>query len=85
MTVGSRAQVLHGTATETSGGLVKKNLKLNKTTGEIVSKDKVKSSKKNPWIEAVGKAKKKLKITGFALIEGELLKKSREIYEKSKK
>ena len=37
MTVGSRAQVFHGTADKTSGGLTKKDLKKNKY-GEIVSK-----------------------------------------------
>lgn len=40
-TVGSRAQVMHGTAVHTSGGLLKKDLKYNKQ-GRIVS---VKKSK----------------------------------------
>jgi hypothetical protein len=62
MTIGSRAQVLHGTADETSGGLKKKDLVLCKKSGEIVSKDKSKSEKKNPWIVALAAAKKKLKI-----------------------
>lgn len=35
-TVGSRAQVMHGTALRTSGGLTKKDLKYN-TKGQIVS------------------------------------------------
>lgn len=35
--VGSRAQVMHGTAHHTSGGLTKKDLKYNKY-GRIVSK-----------------------------------------------
>ena len=34
--VGSRAQVMHGTAEKTSGGLTRKNLKRNKY-GRIVS------------------------------------------------
>lgn len=84
MTVGSRAQVLHGVATETSGGLKKKDLKLNKESGEIVSKDKVKGSKKNPWIAAVAKARKELKIEGFKLLEGKFLEVARKIYAKSK-
>ena len=41
-TVGSRAEVMHGNAKRTSGGLRKKDLKYNKKTGKIVS---VKASK----------------------------------------
>jgi len=80
MTVGSRAQVYHGNATETAGGLKKKDLKMK--DGEIVSKKKAKGAKTNPWIKAVAKAKKELGITGFALVQGELLKRAREIYSK---
>ena len=75
MTIGSRAQVYHGNATETAGGLKKKDLKMVK--GEIVSKAKSKDEKKNPWIVAVAKAKKELKIKGFALVQGPLLAKAR--------
>ena len=80
MTIGSRAQVYHGNATETAGGLKRKDLKMR--DGEIVSKKKAKDAKTNPWIKAVAKAKKELGITGFALVQGELLKKAREIYSK---
>ena len=80
MTVGSRAQVFHGTADRTAGGLTKKDLKMK--DGEIVSKAKAKTEKKNPWIAAVAKAKKELKIKGFALVQGPLLAKAREIYAK---
>jgi len=80
MTVGSRAQVMHGNATQTAGGLTKKDLKMVK--GEIVSKKKAKGEKTNPWIKAVAKAKKELGITGFALIQGKLLTRAREIYAK---
>jgi hypothetical protein len=80
MTTGSRAQVYHGNATETAGGLKKKDLKMVK--GEIVSKSKSKDEKKNPWIKAVAKAKKELGIKGFALVQGPLLAKAREIYSK---
>jgi DVNP family len=80
MTVGSRAQVYHGNADRTAGGLTKKDLK--KKDGEIVSKKKAKDAKTNPWIKAVAKAKKELGITGFALVQGELLKRAREIYSK---
>jgi phage terminase small subunit len=80
MTIGSRAQVYHGTATETAGGLKKKDLKMVK--GEIVSKAKSKDEKANPWIKAVAKAKKELGIKGFALVQGPLLARAREIYSK---
>jgi hypothetical protein len=80
MTVGSRAQVYHGNATHTAGGLTKKNLKMK--DGEIVSKKKAKDAKKNPWIQAVAKAKKELGIKGFALVQGKLLTRAREIYSK---
>ena len=80
MTVGSRAQVYHGNATHTAGGLTKKDLKMK--DGELVSKKKAKGAKSNPWIKAVAKAKKELGIKGFALVQGELLKRAREIYSK---
>jgi hypothetical protein len=80
MTVGTRAQVYHGTASHTAGGLKKKDLKMK--DGEIVSKAKSKGEKTNPWIKAVAKAKKELGIKGFALVQGELLKRAREIYSK---
>lgn len=80
MTVGSRAQVYHGNATHTAGGLTKKDLKSK--DGEIVSKAKSKVSKKNPWIKAVAKAKKDLGIKGFALVQGPLLKRAHEIHAK---
>lgn len=78
--VGSRAEVYHGVAHHTSGGLVKKDIKMK--AGELVSKAKSKDQKKNPWIKAVGKAKKELGITGFALVQGKLLERAREIYKK---
>jgi hypothetical protein len=81
MTIGSRAQVYHGNADQTAGGLTKKDLKMDKK-GEIVSKSKSKGEKKNPWIKAVAKAKKELGIKGFALVQGPLLTKAREIYSK---
>jgi hypothetical protein len=82
MTTGSRAQVYHGNADQTTGGLKKKDLKMVKKTGEIVSKAKSKDEKTNPWIKAVAKAKKALGIKGFALVQGPLLAKAREIYSK---
>lgn len=43
--IGSRAEVMHGTAIKTSGGLTKKHLKYNKA-GRIVSKHKSRTAKK---------------------------------------
>lgn len=45
-TVGSRAQVMHGTAKKTSGGLEKSDLAYNKS-GSIVSKKKSLEAKKS--------------------------------------
>ena len=45
MTVGSRAEVFHGTADKTSGGLEKKDLKMK--DGRIVSKAASKAAKKS--------------------------------------
>ena len=80
MTIGSRAQVMHGNATHTAGGLTKKDLK--KKDGEIISKSKSKDAKANPWIKAVAKAKKELGIKGFALVQGPLLARARQIHGK---
>ena len=53
VTVGSRAQVYHGTAHHTSGGLTKKNLMKNKW-GRIVSSKKHKTAKKEKRLEKAG-------------------------------
>ena len=45
MTIGSRAEVFHGNADQTSGGLKKKDLKLK--DGRIISKAASKASKKS--------------------------------------
>lgn len=80
-TIGSRAQVFNGTAHHTSGGLLKKDLKQNPKTLEIVSRIKAASEKKNPWIVAVGKAKKALKIKKG---DFQLVTKGTPLYEKAK-
>ena len=80
-TIGSRAQVFNGTAHHTTGGLVKKDLKKNPKTGEIVSKAKSSGEKKNPWIVAVAKAKKELKIKKGEMV---LVTKGTPLYEKAK-
>jgi len=46
--IGSRAEVFHGQATKTSGGLTKNDLIKNKI-GRIVSKKKVQQSKKSKF------------------------------------
>ncbi len=51
--VGSRAQVMHGTAHHTSGGLTKKELKYNKW-GRIVSRKKSSQAKKTKRLEKAG-------------------------------
>tara|TARA_Y100000389_G_scaffold89478_3_gene85969 strand:- start:8320 stop:8628 length:309 start_codon:yes stop_codon:yes gene_type:complete len=52
-TVGSRAEVFHGTAKQTSGGLMKKHLMKNKS-GAIVSKKKHLTAKKEKRLEKHG-------------------------------
>lgn len=51
--VGSRAQVMHGTAQKTSGGLTRKDLKMNKW-GRIVSKAKSAKAKKENRLSKMG-------------------------------
>lgn len=54
MEVGSRAQVMHGKAKRTSGGLAKKDLKYNKRGG-IVSRKKSRTMKKGgAWKKRFG-------------------------------
>jgi hypothetical protein len=72
---------MNGTAHHTTGGLEKKDLKRNPKTGEIVSKDKAKGAKANPWIKAVTKAKKEL---GIAKGEMAFPKKGSELYKTAK-
>ena len=54
---GSRAQVMHGTALKTNGGLTKKQLKVK--NGRIVSTKKS-NTKKNPWMQSLDQARKEL-------------------------
>lgn len=51
--IGSRAQVMHGTAHHTSGGLTRKDLKMNKW-GRIVSKAKSSKAKKENRLAKMG-------------------------------
>lgn len=52
-TFGSRAEVFHGTAKKTTGGLIKSALMKNKH-GEIVSKKKHFTAKKEKRLEKAG-------------------------------
>ena len=56
--VGSRAEVWHENAKHTSGGLEKKDLKMNKR-GRIVSRKKSKTAKKQKRLEKAGFKPKK--------------------------
>jgi hypothetical protein len=51
--IGSRAQVMHGTAQKTSGGLTRKDLKMNKW-GRIVSRAKSSKAKKENRLAKMG-------------------------------
>ena len=58
MTTGSRASVFHGNSDNTSGGLTKKDLMMNKW-GRIVSVKKHKTAKKQKRLEKAGYFAKK--------------------------
>ena len=64
--VGSRAQVHHGTAYKTSGGLTKNDIIMNKN-GRIVSKKKHNTAKKEKRLVKAGYGTKKGKF-GFVKI-----------------
>lgn len=66
MLMGSRAQVWHGTAYKTSGGLSKHHLMQNKA-GRIVSKDKHMTAKKEKRLVKAGYGTKKGKF-GFVML-----------------
>lgn len=51
--IGSRAQVMHGTAHHTTGGLTKSDLKMNKW-GRIVSRKKSAKAKKDNRLVKLG-------------------------------
>ena len=63
-TEGSRAEVMHGKAVRTSGGLTKKELKYNKQ-GRIVSKKKSQIAKKDKRLEKAGYKTKKGEFGSF--------------------
>ena len=85
MTVGSRAEVFHGTADKTSGGLAKKDLLMK--DGRVISKAASKASKKslksNPKFKAFIDAAKKKKDC-FCLVPKEGTKAYKKIIKASK-
>lgn len=80
-TFGSRAEVFHGTSKKTSGGLEKKDLMKNKH-GEIVSRKKHLTAKKEKRLEKFGYFTQKGKF-GFVKKDKKGARKSRK--SKSKK
>merc|ERR1712159_71631 len=84
---GALSAVFSGKIMKSKGGLKKDQLVKNKN-GLVVSKKKSAAGKKNKWVAAVGKARKELKIKGFAPVGGKsaagqkLLKLARSYYKK---
>merc|ERR1719460_3315176 len=74
----SKVMVLRGSKAKTVGGLTSSDLMKNKR-GRVVSKKQHAHGKKQPWMQAVVKARKALKITGFAAV-----KKGTPLYAKAK-
>ena len=72
-TIGTRAEVYHGTARRTSGGLTKNELMINKH-GRIVSKRKHNTAKKEMRLLKFGYATKKGK---FGFVKTKSSKRSR--------
>merc|ERR1719230_1228055 len=64
----SKVLVLRGSKEKTVVGLTSKDLFKNKR-GKVVSKKAHAHGKKQPWMQAVVKARKALKITGFAAVK----------------
>lgn len=83
-TVGSRAEVFHGNAKHTSGGLTKKDLIKNKH-GRIVSKKKHNLEKKTMRLKKLGFGTQKGKFGMVKLSQGKKAKKARRTARKSKK
>ena len=75
-TFGTRAQVMHGTAKKTTGGLQKKHLKYNKQ-GRIVSKKKSMSARKEKRLQKAGWVTEKGKFGAVKKIGKQSPKKSK--------
>ena len=76
MITGTRAQIWHGTAYETTGGLTKKDLMMNKH-GRIVSKDKHITAKKEKRLVKAGYLTKKGKFGFIKVGKSEKSRKTR--------
>ena len=74
--VGTRAEVMHGNAKHTSGGLEKKDLKMNKR-GRIVSRKKSMTAKKQKRLEKAGFKPKKGTFKLFKKSDGKTRRKRR--------
>ena len=72
MLIGTRAQVWHGTACKTSGGLTKKDLMQNKA-GRIISKSKYSTAKKEMRLVKAGYGSKKGRF-GYVKLSGKTKK-----------
>ena len=68
--VGTRAQVMHGNAKQTAGGLKKKDLKYNKQ-GKIVSKKMSQRAKKEKRLQKAGYTTKKGQFGAFKMRGGD--------------
>merc|ERR1719410_1794611 len=67
---GSKRCVRNGSKVYTKSGYTKKDL-VKTASGKIMSKKqfkKAQSFKKSPWMKAVAKARKELKISGFVIM-----------------
>merc|ERR1711869_131969 len=64
----ARRHLFAGKLSKTASGMTKGDFVQNKS-GKIVSKKQSLASKKSPWIAACQKARKELKIKGFAVIK----------------
>merc|ERR1719272_1685315 len=79
----AKRHAFKGKITNTHGGLSKTDLVMNKN-GKVVSKKASLKGKKSPWIAAVQRARKELKIKGFCAIKKgtPFYKKAKELYGK---
>merc|ERR1711939_335375 len=77
----AKRHAFFGKIDKTATGLKKTDLVKSKS-GKIVSKKKSLLGKQSPWIAAVQKARKELKIKGFAVVKKgpPLYKKAKELY-----
>merc|ERR1719498_2289193 len=77
----ARRHLFAGKISKTASGMTKGDFVQNKS-GKIVSKTRSAFGKKSPWIAACQRARKELKIKGFAVIKKgtPLYKKAKELY-----